>query len=90
MLWGLVIVVLGLLAWGGQTLSWFAPATAARLGLADAEGSVDDQRDIGRVLHDIVGEIALRSAQDRAGEFQRSHDEAMAGEVLVNGRQRTR
>lgn len=41
LLWGLVIVVLGLLAWGGQTLSWFAPATAARLGLADAEGSVD-------------------------------------------------
>lgn len=41
LLWGSVIVGLGLLAWGGQTLSWFAPATAARLGLADAEGSVD-------------------------------------------------
>ena len=41
LLWGSVIVGLGLLAWGGQALSWFAPATAARLGLADAEGSVD-------------------------------------------------
>ena len=23
--WGVVLIVLGLLAWGGQTLSWFAP-----------------------------------------------------------------
>jgi len=40
-IWGIVIIVLGGLAWGGQTLSWFAPVTAAKLGLADAEGSVD-------------------------------------------------
>lgn len=39
--WGLVIVALGLLAWGGQTLSWLAPATAVRLSLADAQDRVD-------------------------------------------------
>jgi hypothetical protein len=42
MIWGLVVIALGLLAWIGQTVSWLAPATAARLSLADAEGSVDD------------------------------------------------
>ena len=41
LIWGLVIVALGLLAWGGQTLSWLAPATAARLSLADSEDNVD-------------------------------------------------
>ena len=41
LLWGLVIIGLGLLAWGGQALSWFAPATAVRLSLADAEDRVD-------------------------------------------------
>ena len=49
--WGIVIIVLGGLAWGGQTLSWFAPATATRLGLADAEDSVD-----GVFWADAVGE----------------------------------
>lgn len=39
--WGLVLIVLSLLAWGGQTLSFLAPATAARLGLAEAEDDVD-------------------------------------------------
>ena len=41
-IWAVVIIALGLLAWVGQTISWLAPATAARLSLADAEGSVDD------------------------------------------------
>lgn len=41
LLWGLVIIALGLLAWGGQAISWLAPATAVRLSLADAEDSVD-------------------------------------------------
>ncbi len=41
LLWGIVIIGLGLLAWGGQAISWLAPATAVRLSLADAEGSVD-------------------------------------------------
>lgn len=39
--WGLVMVALGLLAWVGQGISWFAPATAARLSLAEAQDSVD-------------------------------------------------
>lgn len=42
LIWGVVIIALGLLAWIGQTISWLAPITAARLSLADAEGSVDD------------------------------------------------
>ncbi len=41
-IWAAVIIALGLLAWVGQAISWLAPATAVRLSLADAEGSVDD------------------------------------------------
>lgn len=40
-LWGVVLVILGLLAWGGQTLSVLAPGPAVRMGLADAEGAVE-------------------------------------------------
>lgn len=39
--WGIVIVVLALLAWGGQALSWFAPQFAEQLGLMEAEDSVE-------------------------------------------------
>jgi hypothetical protein len=34
-------VVLGLLAWGGQTVSWLVPSTAARLNLAESEDTVE-------------------------------------------------
>jgi hypothetical protein len=57
LMWGIVIVVLGLLAWGGQAVSWFAPQAAARLGLAEPEDTVEgvfwaDGR--GEALWDIV------------------------------------
>ncbi len=39
--WGIVVLVSSLLAWGGQTLSWLAPTAAARLGLAEAEDTVE-------------------------------------------------
>jgi len=39
--WGAVILVLGLVAWGGQALAWLAPTRAARLGLVEAEASVE-------------------------------------------------
>ena len=39
--WGVALVVLSLLAWGGQVVSWLAPARAARLGLTEPEGSVE-------------------------------------------------
>ena len=41
-LWGLVILALGVLAWGGQAISWLVPSTAARLGLAESQETVDD------------------------------------------------
>jgi hypothetical protein len=41
LIWGIVIVVLGLLAWGGQTLTWLSPVTATRLSLVEAEDSVE-------------------------------------------------
>jgi hypothetical protein len=41
LIWGIVIVVLGLLAWGGQALSWSSPETAARLGLTEPEDTVE-------------------------------------------------
>jgi len=39
--WGVVLIVLGLLAWGGQTLSRFAPDTATKLSLVEKEESVE-------------------------------------------------
>jgi hypothetical protein len=39
--WGIALVVLGLLAWLGQTLSWLAPALAARLGMTETESAVE-------------------------------------------------
>ena len=39
--WGLLLIVLGALAWGGQTLSWLAPEPAARMGLTERESSVE-------------------------------------------------
>ncbi len=40
-IWGIVVVVLAALAWGGQTLSWLAPSAAARWGLREADSDVD-------------------------------------------------
>ena len=39
--WGVVVVGLSVLAWGGQVLAWLAPRTAVRLGLMEAEEDVD-------------------------------------------------
>ena len=40
-IWGIVVALLALLAWGGQTVSLFAPETAARLTLTESEDEVD-------------------------------------------------
>lgn len=40
-LWGVVVVALSLLCWGGQVISWFAPATAVRLTLMESEATVE-------------------------------------------------
>lgn len=39
--WGVVLVVLSLLAWGGQVVSWLAPDLAVRLTLMEAEDDVE-------------------------------------------------
>lgn len=39
--WGIVVIVLSVLAWGGQTISWFAPPSAERLSLTEAEADVE-------------------------------------------------
>ena len=41
LLWGVAIVGLGLLAWGGQVVTWLAPEAATRLSLTEAEDAVD-------------------------------------------------
>jgi len=38
---GIVLVVLSLLCWGGQTIVWLMPKTGVRLGLAEAEEDVE-------------------------------------------------
>lgn len=39
--WAVALIVFGLLAWGGQTISWFAPRTAERLSLVEREDTVE-------------------------------------------------
>lgn len=39
--WGIVVVALSLLCWGGQTIAWLAPATAVKLTLMEAEDDVE-------------------------------------------------
>ena len=40
-LWGVVVTLLSVLAWGGQAVAWFSPATAVRWELAEAEEDVE-------------------------------------------------
>ena len=40
-MWGIVVVLLSLLSWGGQALSWFAPTVAERWNLTEAEADVE-------------------------------------------------
>jgi len=39
--WGLVVIITSVVCWGGQLWSWFAPRSAARVGLIEAEDQVD-------------------------------------------------
>lgn len=39
--WGVVVLALSLLAWGGQILSWLAPERAVRLGLMEPQDRVE-------------------------------------------------
>ena len=39
--WGVVVIVLSLVCWGGQFVALLAPRRAAELGLAEAESQVD-------------------------------------------------
>ncbi len=39
--WGVVVVALSLLCWGGQVISWFAPSLAVRLTLMEAQDTVE-------------------------------------------------
>jgi len=39
--WGVVVLVLSLLCWGGQTIAWLAPNTAVRWSLMEAEEDVE-------------------------------------------------
>ncbi len=38
---GSILVLLSLLCWGGQTLSWLAPETAVRRGLRESDDDVE-------------------------------------------------
>ena len=39
--WGLILIVLSVICWGGQTLSLFAPSTAEQLGVTEPEEAVE-------------------------------------------------
>ena len=39
--WGIVLIVLSVICWGGQAVSWLAPATAERLTLTEPEDAVE-------------------------------------------------
>lgn len=53
-LWGIVVVALSLLAWGGQTIAWLAPDTAVKWSLMEAEDSVEPA-----YWGDIRGEVIV-------------------------------
>lgn len=40
-IWGLMILALALVCWGGQTLAFFSPSVAQRYGLADKPQDVE-------------------------------------------------
>lgn len=40
-IWGIVLVALGLLAWAGQAVTWLAPDVATRLSLVEAQDAVE-------------------------------------------------
>lgn len=40
-LWGVIVSLLSLLAWGGQAVSWFSPSTAVRWKVMEAEHDVE-------------------------------------------------
>jgi len=50
-LWGIVVTALSLLCWGGQAVVCFAPSTAVKLGLVEAETDVEPV-----FWADVVGE----------------------------------
>ncbi|HSF87278.1 MAG TPA: hypothetical protein VLG28_16690 [Acidimicrobiia bacterium] len=39
--WGVIVIALSLLCWGGQAVSWLAHPTAVRLKLTEGEDSVE-------------------------------------------------
>ncbi|MBT8241457.1 MAG: hypothetical protein KJN63_09545 [Acidimicrobiia bacterium] len=40
-LWGVVVTLLSLLAWGGQLVSWLSPETAVRWNVMEAQDDVE-------------------------------------------------
>ncbi len=54
--WGVIVVLLALLAWAGQVISWLAPDTAVRLTLMESEDAVEPT-----YWADIRGEAAWDS-----------------------------
>ncbi|MGI9603161.1 MAG: hypothetical protein ACR2QE_14840 [Acidimicrobiales bacterium] len=40
-LWGLVVIALAGLGWGGQVVTWLSPAWAVRYGICEAEDDVE-------------------------------------------------
>ncbi|MEA2003315.1 MAG: hypothetical protein U9N84_15700 [Actinomycetota bacterium] len=40
-LWGVVVVALSLLGWGGQAIAWLRPATAVKLTLMESKEDVE-------------------------------------------------
>jgi len=40
-IWGLILIVFGLIAWGGQVISAFSPKYAQRIGLMEPEAEVE-------------------------------------------------
>jgi len=53
LIWGIVLIVLSLVCWGGQLISWLSPRTAERLTLTEVESDVDPA-----FYGDIRGEAA--------------------------------
>ena len=64
-IWGILLVVFGLIAWGGQVLSALTPKYAQRVGLMEQEEDVDPDAKLMEATH--FGLRRLRERQKGMG-----------------------
>ncbi len=84
MVWGIVLIVLGLVAWVGQAISWLAPATAERLTLTESEDGVEAAY-YGDIRGEVIWDTFTLWTMVAAGGLLVADNQAWAYFGLVSG-----